>query len=108
MAMGQGAAPEPDPRWPRASEWLAAGPGGGSVDIAVLGVPAFATSLSPTGAHATPQAVRRVLARLSTWCASRRVDLADPELGIAPLDLGDVEDPDLPEGDWRTRTAADS
>ena len=97
-----------DPRWPRASEWLAAGPGTRSVDVAVLGVPAFATSLSPTGAHATPQAVRRVLARLSTWCASRRVDLADPELGIAPLDLGDVEDPDLPEGDWRTRTAADS
>src|SRR5207248_2258646 len=67
---------------------------------------AFATSLSPTGAHATPQAVRRALARLSTWCASRRVDLADAELGIAPLDLGDVEDPDLEEGEWRTRTAA--
>jgi formiminoglutamase len=97
-----------DPRWPRASEWLAAGPGTRGVDVAVLGVPAFATSLSPTGAHATPQAVRRALGRLSTWCASRRVDLADPELGIAPLDLGDIEDPDLEEGEWRTRTAAGS
>jgi formiminoglutamase len=95
-----------DPRWPRAADWLAAGPGTRSVDVAVLGVPAFTTSLSPTGAHATPQAVRRALARLSTWCASRRVDLADPELGVAPLDLGDVEDPDLEEGEWRTRTAA--
>src|SRR5436305_8045989 len=53
-------------------------------------------------------AVRRVLSRFSTWCASRRVDLADPELGIAPLDLGDVEDPDMDEGEWRTRTAAGS
>jgi formiminoglutamase len=97
---------QPDPRWPRASEWLAAGPGTRSVDVAVLGVPAFATSISPTGAHATPPAVRRALARLSTWCASRRVDLADPELGIAPLDMGDVEDPDLDEGEWRTQTAA--
>jgi formiminoglutamase len=95
-----------DPRWPRASDWLAAGPGARDVDVAVLGVPAFATSLSPTGAHATPQAVRRVLARLSTWCASRHVDLADAETGVAPLDLGDVEDPDLKEGDWRTSTAA--
>src|SRR3954471_15827680 len=108
MAMGQGAAAEPDPRWPRASEWLAAGPGTRPVDMAVLGVPAFATSLSPTGAHATPQAVRRALTRVSTWSLSRRVDLADPELGIAPLDLGDVEDPDMDEGEWRTRTAAGS
>src|SRR4051794_30926136 len=55
----------PDPRWPRAAEWLAAGPGTRAVDIAVLGVPAFATSLSPTAAHSTPQAVRRALSRLS-------------------------------------------
>src|SRR3954462_768665 len=108
MAMGQGVAPEPDPRWPRASEWLADGPGARSVDIAVLGVPAFATSLSPTGAHATPQAVRRALARLSTWSVIRRVDLGDLELGVAPLDLGDVEEPDREEGEWRTKTAAGS
>src|SRR4051812_12044430 len=91
-----------DPRWPRAAAWLAAGPGARPVDVAVIGVPAFATSLSQTGAHATPAAVRRALARYSTWCASRRVDLADPDDGVAPLDLGDVEDPDLDEGEWRT------
>src|SRR4051794_37876507 len=71
-----------DPRWPTAAQWLAAGPGERNVDVAVLGVPAFATSISPTGAHATPAAVRRMLDRYSTWCASRRVDLADPEEGI--------------------------
>jgi formiminoglutamase len=94
----------PDRRWPKASEWLAAGPGDRSVDLAVLGVPTFATSISPTGAHATPAAVRRALARYSTWSDSRRLELGDL---LAPWDRGDVEDPDVPvEGEWRVRTAA--
>jgi formiminoglutamase len=96
-----------DPRWPTAGAWLAAGPGDRRVDVAVLGVPAFRTSISPSGAHATPVAVRQALARLSTWSASRRVDLAEPDYGLAPLDLGDVDDPDdADEGEWRTRTLA--
>src|SRR4051794_32252136 len=87
-----------DPRWPRAGDWLAAGPGRRNPDLAVLGVPTFGTSLSKTGAHATPAAVRRALARFSTWCASRMVDVGD----LAPWDLGDVDDPDVPvEGEWR-------
>jgi formiminoglutamase len=94
----------PDPRWPRAAEWLAAGPGERAVDVALLGVPAFATSLSSTGAHATPAGVRRSLGRLSTWCASRKVDLAT----LAPLDYGDVDDPDHEDGEWRTTTLAAS
>jgi formiminoglutamase len=95
-----------DRRWPKASEWLAAGPGDRQVDLAVLGVPAFTTSLSQTGAHATPAAVRRVLGRFSTWCASRRVDLGEM---VAPWDRGDVEDPDIAvEGEWRVRTAAET
>jgi formiminoglutamase len=66
-------------------------------------VPTFATSLSPTGAHKTPQAVRRALARFSTWCASRHVDLAD----LAAWDAGDVEDPDAEvEGEFRVRARA--
>jgi formiminoglutamase len=96
--------PRRDSRWPRASEWLAAGPGERAVDLAILGVPTFANSISPTGAHATPAAVRRSLARYSTWSPSRRVDLADV---VAPWDRGDVEDPDVAvEGEWRVRTAA--
>jgi formiminoglutamase len=95
-----------DPRWPRAAAWLADGPGTRDVDLAVLGVPTYATSISGSGAHATPNAVRRMLGRLSTWCPSRGVDLRD---AIAPLDLGNVDDPDLgDEGDWRVRTAASS
>ena len=93
-----------DPRWPRAADWLAAGPPPGrEPDLAVLGVPTIATSISPTGAHKTPQAVRRALARYSTWCAGRHVDLAD----LAPWDAGDVEDPDAEvEGEFRTRARA--
>jgi formiminoglutamase len=98
--------PLPDRRWPKASDWLAAGPGDREPDLAVLGVPAFATSLSQTGAHATPNAVRRALGRLSTWCASRRIDIAEL---IAPWDRGDVHDPDIPvEGEWRVRMAAET
>lgn len=94
-----------DPRWPRAGDWLAAGPGTRAPDLAVLGVPTFATSISPTGAHATPAAVRRALSRLSTWCASRRVDLGD----LAPWDAGDVDDPDVAvEGEFRVRARSET
>jgi formiminoglutamase len=92
-----------DPRWPRAGDWLAAGPGDRTPDIALLGVPTFKTSISPTGAHATPGAVRRALGRFSTWAASRRIDVG----ALAAWDLGDIDDPDVPvEGEWRTRQAA--
>ena len=36
------------------------------LDLALLGIPAFRTSLSPTGAGATPAAVREALLRYST------------------------------------------
>ena len=96
-----------DPRWPTAGAWLAAGPRAGAApDLAVLGIPTHATSISGSGAHATPNAVRRMLDRLSTWSSRRRLDLADV---LEPLDLGNVDDPDLgDEGEWRSRTAAAS
>lgn len=49
------------PLRPRAGAWPAIDDGGG--DAAILGVPAFRTSLSPTGAHATPRAIREALRR---------------------------------------------
>ena len=92
-----------DARWPTAADWLAAGPGDREPDLAVLGVPTFASSISPTGAHATPAAVRRHLGRLSTWSGSRGLDLAD----LAPVDMGDVADIDEPDaGEHRVRSAA--
>lgn len=94
-----------DPRWPTAGAWLAGGPAPGTrPDLAVLGIPTYATSISGSGAHATPNAVRRMLGRLSTWSPRRKLDLADV---LQPLDLGNVDDPDLgDEGEWRVRTAA--
>ena len=94
-----------DPRWPTAAAWLAAGPAPGArPDLAVLGIPTYVTSISGSGAHATPSAVRRMLERLSTWSGRRRLDLAE---AVQTLDLGNVDDPDLgDEGEWRVRTAA--
>jgi formiminoglutamase len=92
-----------DARWPTAADWIAAAARGREVDLAILGVPTFATSISPTGAHATPAAVRRHLGRLSTWSVSRGLDLAD----LAASDLGDVADPDEGSaGEQRTRASA--
>ncbi len=94
-----------DPLWPRASAWLVpAGAAQPSGDIAILGVPAFATSITPTGAHATPAAVREALARYSTYSASAGVDVAT----LAAVDLGDIADPDGPDGEARVSAAAEA
>ncbi|WP_313662359.1 arginase family protein [Cellulosimicrobium cellulans] len=60
-----------DPSWPRAGDWPPLG-GDTDVDVAILGVPAWRTSLSPTGAHTTPAAVRDALRRFSPALAPDR------------------------------------
>ncbi|WP_395244618.1 arginase family protein [Agromyces sp. MMS24-K17] len=117
-----------DPRWPRAGDWptpaealdardaRATRGGDGRLDVTLLGVPTWRTSLSPTGAHATPPAIRRALRRYSPALmpdrsgradasseASSIVDLAEV-LGFA--DAGDVDEPDGEAGEARTRAAA--
>ena len=89
-----------DPSWVRAGEWLALGvPDSDPVDVTIIGVPAHETSLSPTGADKTPNAVREALWRYSTHAVSRQVDVASLRI----RDLGDIEDPDADES--RTRQA---
>lgn len=99
-----------DPRWPRASAWLAdstqrhhadhaAHPP--RPDLVVLGVPAHRTSISPTGASETPAAVRAALARYSTWLGSEGLDLA----AVRAVDLGDIAEPDGPDGEQATISA---
>lgn len=89
-----------DPSWPRAGSWLARATADhdheGSLDLALVGVPAWRTSLSPTGAHATPAAVREALLRYSTHGHGLDLD------ALVAADLGDVEEPDGPEGEART------
>lgn len=89
-----------DALWPRAASWLQ--PSHDDVDIAVFGVPAHLTSISPTGADQTPAAIRRALLRYSTYNWSQDVDLAQLVAG----DLGDVDLPDSPEGEERTSSLA--
>lgn len=90
-----------DPLWPRAGAWPPIDDGGW--DAAILGIPAFRTSLSPTGAHATPAAVREALRRYSpTLLGPPPVDLNEA-LRIA--DAGDVEEPDGPAGEASVRAA---
>lgn len=89
-----------DPRWPRASAWLAqqcADP----IDIAVLGVPAFRTSISETQANTTPAAIRAALSRYSTYSWAHDLDVAD----LRVRDLGDVNEPDGSEGEARVMGA---
>jgi formiminoglutamase len=90
-----------DERWPRAGQWLAAGPGEHPIDLAVLGVPTFASSPAASGTHATPAAVRRALYHYTTWSESRLIDVGE----LSPWDVGDVADPDLDDGDWRVRAS---
>jgi formiminoglutamase len=82
-----------DPHWPTAAEWLAHGTT--PAEFTVLGIPTHATSISPTGAHATPAAVRLALQRYSINASG--VDLRS--LSIA--DAGDVMNPDGVDGEAR-------
>jgi formiminoglutamase len=96
-----------DPRWPRAGAWLAEaterwhaqpGPHPRRPDLVLVGVPAHRTSLSPTGAHETPGAIRAALQHYSTWVIDPGLDLAE----LRVLDLGDLEEPDGPQGEEAT------
>ncbi|HEY3292675.1 MAG TPA: agmatinase family protein [Candidatus Nanopelagicaceae bacterium] len=88
-----------DPKWARANTLFPTS-GDGS-DVALLGVPACETSLSPTSAHLTPDAIRTALSRYSTFSSSRNVDLRALKL----LDLGDVDSPDGEQGEFRVSSA---
>jgi len=88
-----------DPKWARANTLFPTS--GNGADVALLGVPACETALSPTSAHLTPDAIRTALARYSTYSSSHDVDLRDLDL----LDLGDVDSPDGDEGEFRVASA---
>lgn len=79
-----------DANWPRASAWLTPSDGA-EIDIAVFGVPAHKTSISPTGANETPTAVRAALSRYS-------LNSSLGDIGtLRASDFGDIEDPDTNE-----------
>jgi len=96
-----------DPLWPRAGRWPAPSdaPAEPAADLALIGVPTWRTSLSTTGAHATPAAVRDALRRYSPALVAgpdgTPVDLGE----LAVVDHGDVHEPDGPDGEARARAA---
>lgn len=71
-----------DPLWPRAGDWPSPVVGQ-RADVALVGIPTYRTSLSPTSAHLTPRAVREALRRYSL------------ETTLRIVDAGDAPDPDL-------------
>jgi len=86
-----------DPSWPRAGNWPE--PAHNThYDAVVVGVPTHHTSLSPTNAHTTPDAIRKALPRYSlsfvqeapaTGSRSHR-DLTS----LAVADAGNIDNPD--------------
>jgi formiminoglutamase len=86
-----------DPNWPRANTLLKST----KAELAIIGVPASATALSPTSAHLTPAAIREALAKYSTYAGSTDTELQ--ESGIT--DLGDIESPDHEAGEARVASA---
>jgi formimidoylglutamase len=77
-----------DPLWPRAQSLFTQGDE--SSDVTVLGIPASQTSISPTSAHETPDAIRRALLRYSSAHSDARVSLETLSL----KDVGNVVSPD--------------
>ena len=73
-----------DPLWPRAGGWSAPN---GPADVALVGVPTHATSLSATNAHLTPAAVRDALRRYSIQSSLSIVDAGD-DVDLAGIEAG--------------------
>ncbi|HRP98990.1 MAG TPA: arginase family protein, partial [Terrimesophilobacter sp.] len=90
-----------DPLWPRAGDWPVPS---GRVDLAMIGVPTHATSISATNAHETPDAVRAMLPRYSEFTHSAVGTDHGRELTFA--DCGNLVDPDADEPGAIARIAA--
>ncbi|MHB1906903.1 MAG: arginase family protein [Acidimicrobiales bacterium] len=89
----------PDPKWPPATSLVGLG-GAQRTTVGLVGVPTYATSVTPKSARSTPAALREALARYSTWATSDGRDLAEL---VNVVDAGDVLDPDGEGGLQRTR-----
>jgi formiminoglutamase len=87
-----------DPLWPRAGSWPA--PSGRPVDLALIGIPTWRTSITPGGAGTTPAAVRAALNYYSEfWPDDRSGDRPAGRRALVAEDWGDSADPDCAEGE---------
>jgi formiminoglutamase len=93
-----------DARWPRAGDWPA--PTGERVDLGLIGIPTWRTSLSATGAAATPTAVRAALRYYSQFLSPDRAAGDGGQLSFRAADWGDIDDPDAAEAAATVAVAA--
>ena len=91
-----------DNKWPRAAHWLKPFANETNIDLAVYGVCASQTSISKTGAHETPDAIRQALLRYSTYSWSQNIDLGE----LVARDFGNNYHPDSPQGEDATKLLA--
>lgn len=77
-----------DPLWPRAQSLFSQG--NESSDVTLFGLPASQTSISPTSAHLTPDAIRSALLRYSLAHSDPRVSLEK----ITLQDAGNISSSD--------------
>jgi formiminoglutamase len=90
--------------WPRAGSWPA--PSGRQIDLALIGIPTWRTSITPGGAGTTPAAVRAALNYYSEfWPQDRSGDRPVGRRALVAEDWGDSADPDGAEGEARATAA---
>jgi formiminoglutamase len=82
-----------DPQWPRAGNWFAKS-NGEEANIALIGVGAHLSAITPNSADKTPDAIREALLKYSTWNQTCQIDCADY---LTAADFGDVKDPENQE-----------
>ena len=87
-----------DPLWPRAHS-LFSKDNTADVHVALFGIPASQTSLSPTSADQTPDAIREALLRYSSAHSDNRVDLSKMNL----CDFGNLTSSDEDESETIAR-----
>jgi Arginase/agmatinase/formimionoglutamate hydrolase, arginase family len=93
-----------DPLWPRAGDFPAPDAIDGDLDVAILGIPTWRTSLTLGGTGETPAAVREALRRYSAFLGPDRGVRDGVDLGALHVaDFGDVDDPHGLAGEARAR-----
>lgn len=93
-----------DPKWQSARSLLRGDVRADRRSAALIGIPTFASSLTPRSASSTPAAIRAALERFATFSWLDEIDLADV---IDVVDYGDVPAPDGVDGRARVREHLD-
>jgi formiminoglutamase len=84
-----------DTHWPRAGHWPVSS--GERVDVGLIGVPTWRTSLSPTRAFTTPARIREALRYYSSYAPSAGNTVAAVQPSMSYAQWADVDEPDLDE-----------